>query len=94
MEDEKVKGNLFKKKEVWISLLVGLIVGGLLIYLLGTFGIMKMGDETIVTFKGGKVREDTLYKEMKKSYPVSYVLELVDKQILENEYKLTEEQEK
>lgn len=93
MEEEKVKENLFKKKEVWISLLVGLIIGGLLIYLLGTFGIMKMGGEVVATFKGGKVKEDTLYKEMKKSYPVSYVLELVDSKILEKQYKLTEEQE-
>lgn len=93
MEEEKVKENLFKKKEVWISLLIGLVIGGLIIFLLGTFGVMKIGNETVATFKGGKVTENTLYKEMKKSYPVSYVLELVDKQILEKEYKLTEEQE-
>lgn len=93
MEEEKVKGNLFKKKEVWISLLIGLVIGGLLIFLLGTFGIMKMGNEAIATFKGGKITEDTLYKEMKKSYPVNYVLDLVDGEILEKQYKLTEEQE-
>lgn len=93
MEEEKVKENLLKKKEVWISLLIGLVIGGLIIYLLGTFGIMKMGNEIVATFKGGKVREDALYKEMKKSYPVSYVLELVDSKILEKQYKLTEEQE-
>lgn len=93
MEEQKVKVSLFKKKEVWISLIIGLIIGGLLIYLLGTFGIMKMGGETVATFKGGKVKEDILYKEMKKSYPISYVLELVDSKILEKEYKLTEEQE-
>lgn len=93
MEEEKVKENLFKKKEIWISLIIGLIIGGLIIFLLGTFGIMKIGNETVATFKGGKVREDALYKEMKKSYPVSYVLELVDGKILEKQYKLTEEQE-
>lgn len=93
MEEEKVKENLFKKKEIWISLIIGLIIGGLIIFLLGTFGIMKMGNGTVATFKGGKVTENTLYKEMKKSYPVTYVLELVDGKILEKQYKLTEEQE-
>ena len=38
--NEKAKKNVFKKKEIWISGLVGLIIGGLIIYLLSAFGVI------------------------------------------------------
>lgn len=89
---EKKKGSflkVFKKKEVWISGIIGILIGGLLIYLLGIVGI---GNETIVTLKTGKISKNELYKEMKKYYPISYILELVDDSILKDKYKLNDEQ--
>lgn len=89
---KKGKVNFFKKKEVWISGLVGLIIGGLLVYLLAILGLPGLGHETIVKFKGGSVTKNELYNEMRKYYPISYVLELADSSILEKMYNLTDEQ--
>lgn len=92
IKDEKKKVNFLKKKEIWISGIVGLVIGGLLIYLLGILGVPGLGNETIAKFKGGKIDQNDLYKEMKKYYPVSYVLEIVDDSILKEKYELTDEQ--
>lgn len=92
---EKKKGlAIFKKKEIWISGIIGILIGAALIYLLGLFGVPGLGNETIATIKTGNISKNDLYKEMKKYYPVTYALELVDKSILEEKYKLTEEQNK
>lgn len=88
---EKVK--IFKKKEIWISGIIGILIGGLLVYLLGVFGTPGINNEIIATVKGGMITKNTLYKEMKKYYPISYLLELVDDKILEDKYNLTEEQQ-
>lgn len=92
IKDEKKKCNFLKKKEIWISGVVGLILGGALIYLLGILGLPGLGHETVVTFKGGKVTKNEIYNEMEKYYPISYVLEMADKSILDDMYKLTNEQ--
>lgn len=92
IKDEKKKCNFLKKKEIWISGAVGLILGGALIYLLGILGLPGLGHETVVTFKGGKVTKNEIYNEMEKYYPISYVLEMADKSILDDMYKLTDEQ--
>lgn len=92
---EKKKGlAIFKKKEIWISGIIGILIGAALIYLLGLLGVPGLGNETIATIKAGNISKNDLYKEMKKYYPVTYALELVDKSILEEKYKLTEEQNK
>lgn len=94
-EKENKKGNflkIFKKKEVWISGVIGMLIGGLLIYLLGVIGIPGLGNETVATMKTGKITKNSLYKAMKKYYPIDYVLELVDDKILEDKYELNDEQ--
>jgi len=92
---EKKKGlAIFKKKEIWISGIIGILIGAALIYLLGLFGVPGLGNETIATIKKENISKNDLYKEMKKYYPVTYALELVDKSILEEKYKLPEEQNK
>lgn len=92
-EDKEIKFfKVFKKKEVWISGIIGILIGGLLIYLLGMIGVPGLGNETVATMKTGKITENSLYKEMKKYYPISYILELVDDSILEDKYELNEEQ--
>lgn len=91
---EEKKKSIFKKKEIWISVIIGIIIGACLLFAIQLIpGIGKVGG-TIVSSKAGNVTENDLYKQMRKSYPVSYVLELIDKPILEKKYKLTDEQEK
>lgn len=92
VKEKKKKFNFLKKKEIWISGAIGLIIGGALIYLLGILGIHGLGHETIATFKGGKLTKNEMYNEMEKQFPISYVLELTDKEILEKIYDLTDEQ--
>lgn len=101
MKEEDLSGKekkkafaIFKKKEIWISGIIGLLIGAALIYILGILGVPGFGDETIAKMKTGRITENDLYKEMKKYHPVSYALELIDSSILEKKYKLTEEQEK
>ena len=101
MEEENLSGKekkeknflkIFKKKEIWISGIVGILIGGALIYLLGVIGVPGLGNETVATMKTGKITENSLYKEMKKYYPISYILELVDDSILKDKYELNDEQ--
>ncbi len=89
---KKGKVNFLKKKEIWISGVIGLVLGGALIYLIGILGLPGLGHEEIISFKGGKVTKNDIYEEMKKNYPISYVLELADKSILDGIYQLTDEQ--
>ena len=94
-EKKPAKGklkNIFKKKEVWISGIIGLILGGALIYVLGIFGFPGLGHEAVISFKGGKVTKTDIYNDLEDKYPISYALELVDKQILDDMYKLNDEQ--
>ena len=98
MEEENLSGkekkrNPLANKGIIISGIIGLIIGAALVYVLVVLGISGFGNETIATMKSGKVTENSLYKEMKKYYPISYVLENVDEQILSKKYKLTNEQE-
>lgn len=94
MEEENLSKKAKKNnKGIIISGVIGLIIGAVLVYILVMLGVPGFGNETIATMKSGKVTEKTLYKEMKKYYPISYVLENVDEQILNKKYKLTKEQE-
>lgn len=91
-KSKKDFAKIFKKKEVWISAIIGLIIGALIVLLLVLFGVLGNRNGTIATVDTGKVKENDLYEEMRKYYPVSYVLELVDEKILTPKYELTDEQ--
>ncbi len=96
-EEKKENGflkKIFKKKEIWISGLVGLVIGGALIYLLGILGLPGLGHETIAKFKGGKITKTEMYNKMNKYFPIDYILEEIDLEILRDKYILTEEQNK
>lgn len=97
MEEENKIENFFARKEVWISFAIGLIIGMVLLYLLGLIPTVgnKIGtaSKTIIKTKNGNINKDDLYEEMVKSYPISYLLELIDRNILEKKYSLTKEQE-
>lgn len=89
--EEKNKNSLNKK--IVISGVIGLILGAVLVYLLVILGVPGFGNKTVATIKSGRVTENKLYEGMKKYYPISYVLESIDEQILNKKYKLTKEQD-
>ena len=92
---EENKKSIFTKKEVWISGLIGVIIGIILLYLLElipAIGNKLNSGKVIASSKAGKITEKTLFTHMKKNYPVSYLLELLDRPILAKKYKLTDEQ--
>lgn len=95
MEDKVIKEgkkSIFSKKEVWISGIIGLLLGAAIMVLLYVTGVLGFGNGTIATVKGGSIKQNELYKEMKKLYSVNYALDLVDAEILKNKYNLTDEQ--
>lgn len=92
VKEKKKKFDFLKKKEIWISGLIGLILGGVIIYVLGVFGFPGLGHETVATFKGGRVRKNEMYNQMEKQYPIDYVLESIDKSILEKIYDVTDKE--
>ena len=91
-KEKKKVVTIFKKKEIWISGAIGLILGAVLIYVFAVLGIFGLNqDKSIVLFKGGKVTENELYNKI-KGYGFNYALEITDKEILNAKYELTEEQ--
>ena len=70
------------------------MLGASIMCLLSIIGVPSLGNETIAKYKGGKITENDLYKEMKKYYSAIYALELVDNVILKDTYELTDEQKK
>ncbi len=53
---------------------------------------LKNGEEKVVGFKGGKVTANTLYNELKDKYGIAILIDLMDHEILDKEYKTTEEE--
>ena len=91
-KEKKKKISIFKKKEIWISGVIGLILGAVLIYVFAALGILGLNqDKTLISFKGGKVTEKDLYNEI-KNYGLNYALELADKEILNDKYQLTDDE--
>lgn len=94
MEEKVIKEGKKSKKEVWISGIIGLLLGAAIIILLYVLGVPGFGNETIATVKGDSIKKNDIYNEMKKTYSVNYALDAVDSAILKNKYKLTSDQEK
>lgn len=91
-KEKKKNFSVLKKKEIWISGVIGLILGAVLIYIFAVLGIFGLNqNKTLISFKGGKVTENDLYNEI-KNYGLNYALELADKEILNDKYELTDEQ--
>ena len=53
---------------------------------------LKNGDEKVVSFDNGKVTADTLYKSLKDKYGISVLIDLMDRELLEKDYKTTAEE--
>lgn len=72
------------------------IIGtGMMILLLttgcGKVAKLENGQDAVVTLKGEDISVDTLYDEMKNKYALSVLLDLMDTEILNQEYKDTNE---
>ena len=53
---------------------------------------LKNGEEKVVSFDNGKVTADTLYKSLKDKYGISVLIDLMDRELLEKDYKTTAEE--
>ena len=71
------------KKKIILLVLCLLMISGC-----GRIPKLSNGDEAVVTMKdGSKISANELYEEMKKDYALETLLNMVDKQILEDKYK-------
>ena len=69
-------------KNIMLLLLVGVLITGC-----GKTPQLKNGEEAVVTIKNGGISADDLYKDLKDKYGLQALVNLIDKQILEKEYK-------
>ena len=69
-------------KNIILILLVAVLITGC-----GKTPQLKNGEEAVVTIKDGGISADDLYKELKDSMGLQALINLIDKQILEKEYK-------
>lgn len=69
-------------KNILLILLVAVLITGC-----GKTPQLKNGEEAVVTIKDGGISADDLYKELKDSMGLQALINLIDKQILEKEYK-------
>lgn len=52
---------------------------------------LENGQDAVITLNGENISVDTLYNEMKNKYALSVLLDLMDEEVLNKEYKDTEE---
>lgn len=75
--------------------LVGITMTALLLVTgCGKVPKLKNGEEAVVTLKGSDISVDTLYSEIKEKYALEALLDLMDKEILNQKYKDTKESKK
>lgn len=86
--------SIFKRKEIYITAIVGILMGVLIIYLLSATGLIELNKKIIAKTNAGDVTEHTVYEEIKEQYTIDNMLQIIDKKILDKKYELTEEQEK
>ncbi len=49
-------------------------------------------DSTVVKYKGGKIKADELYQQLREKYGITELLDMMDKAILEKDFKTDEEE--
>ncbi len=75
------------KKILTLSVATLLLVSGC-----GKIPKLENGQDAVVTIKNGDISVDTLYQSVKDRYALSTLLDLIDTQILEKEYKSDDEE--
>jgi len=53
---------------------------------------LKNGEEKVVSFDNGKITADSLYKKLKTKYGINVLIDMIDHELLDNEYKTTAEE--
>lgn len=74
------------------KLLISMLVVLLCVTGCGKVPKLENGQDAVVTLKGKDISVDSLYGEMKDRYALSVLLDMLDKQILNDKYKDTDEQ--
>ena len=93
-ENTEKKENKFFTKETIISGIVGILIGALLLFVIQLIFPFDKMDKALLTTKAGKVTGRSIYDEITKNgYPLSYLLDMANRQILNDKYKLTKEQQ-
>ena len=101
MEENKKKSYI--TKETIISAIIGFLIGVAAIFLLGwsldyiakSAGMATLiyGEDTVATVAGKAISTQTLYDKAKLSRGLTYLINEVDKEILNQKYELTEKEE-
>lgn len=99
LEETQPKNNELKerksnKKTICISTIIGILAGFFLFWILSFLGVFNIGGKVIATTNGKAINENMICENMPMSYKIEYLLESVDKSILNQKYQLTEEQQK
>ena len=58
----------------------------------GKVAKLENGQDAVVTIKNGNISVDSLYQSVKDRYALSALMDLIDTQILEKEYKSDDEE--
>ena len=74
------------------KLLICLVAVLLLVTSCGKVPKLENGQDAVVTLKGGEISIDALYEEMKDQYALTVLLDMVDRQILEEVYPTDDEE--
>lgn len=74
-----------------LGIIIGIAVGIAIMTVLNLFGV-NISSEIIATVKGKTITERDIYKNMKELYGMNFMIEEVDKAILNQEYELTDDQ--
>ena len=73
------------------KLLLAMLVLGLIVTGCARVPKLENGQDAVVTLSNGDISVDALFKEMKERYALNILIDMIDKQILNKEYKDTDE---
>lgn len=98
-KETKKNYDFLKKKEIWISGIIGMLLGAVILYLVILFVMPSKLYKGIIAKTNIKEITttdlyDNLYKGIKRNTLLQSALETIDAVILEEKYQLTEEQNK
>lgn len=76
-------------KKIGISLIAIVLITGC-----GKVPKLENGQDAVLSINGNLISVDTLYDEMKNKFALSVLIDLMDKEVLDKEYKDTDDQKK
>lgn len=84
----------YKDGKIFGAFIMGLGLGLIILAITFPERIAKLenGEEVVVSFKGHEITANNIYDDMKESYSIEQVLNTIDETILNEKYKLNEDQ--